>query len=409
VLIVNNFFSNVGGAENSTYRTGRLLSARGHDVWYFATDKGPLFEPNYVYTRFFPAYTDYNALSFPRSLALLQKPFYNFEARRNIAAMIEEVSPDVVHLNGIVYQLTPSVIAPCVRRDIPVVMTLRDAFLFCPSIAMMFRAQRYCRDEYCVKGSALNCIRYRCVDGRLVNSVVAAAEFLFRRAHRLYDKVVLFICTSEAMFSLARRSGISEHRLTVISNFVEDTWLSEAVSPTDSGYFLYAGRLTREKGIGDLIRAAALVPDIQVRIVGRGPMSEAYTVLARKLGADNVHFAGFKTGEALIEEFLCCTAVVMPSDYFEAFGLTAIEAYSYGKPVIGARVGGIPETVEQGVSGLLFSPGDHRALAECMRYLHVNRAAAAVMGGAGRRKVCERYNAGAHYEKLIRAYGQVIG
>jgi glycosyltransferase involved in cell wall biosynthesis len=409
VLIGNNFFANIGGAENSTYRTGCLLSAKGHQVFYFATDKQPFFEPAYPYARFFPAYTEYNGMSPLRALAALHKPFYNFEARRNMAAMLDEVRPDIVHLNGIVYQLTPSVIAPCVKKDIPVVLTLRDSFLFCPNIVLMYRAERYCRREWCVSGSVLNCLRFKCVDQRLINSAVATAEFIFRRLHRLFERVALFICTSEAMHALALRAGVPADKLMVINNFVEDALLNAPVSTENDGYFLYAGRLTQEKGISDLIGAAALVPGIEVRISGKGPMAAEYAALARRLNADNVRFIGFNTGNALAEAFRRCTAVVMPSNCFETFGMTTIEAYSYGKPVIGSRVGGMIETIEHGATGLLFEPEDRQGLAGCMRQLHADKDAAAAMGRAGKERLRRFYSAEGHYALLEAAYRKAAG
>ena len=408
ILLVNNYFGNFGGAENSTFRTGKILQQKGHEIYYFAVNKSPFFIQDYEYAHFFPEYVNYNGLSKLQLLKHILRPFYNIEAEQKLDKYLKKIKPDIVHLNCIIYHLSPSVINACNKNNIPVIMTVRDPFLVCPNSALMINAESYCKQEICIKGNPIFCVLNKCTDNSFINSFISTSEFLFRQIHGLFNKIPMFICTSEATLNLLKRARIEERKLICINNFIDDSYFKIHPQYDNKGYFLFAGRLAREKGVDVLLKAMAQLPDIKLKIIGSDTEDNELKKLSAELKLNNVEFLGFKSGKELEEEYKNCIATILPSNYFETFGLTIIESFAYGKPVIGSNIGGIPEIIDDGENGILFEPGNSNQLARAINKLHLNNALSMKMGKNGRIKAEMKYNSEIYYSKLINAYNSVI-
>lgn len=407
VLLANNHFGNWGGADIFTYQTGKLLQKNRHDVFFFASDRAPFFEKDYEYSKYFPKYVEYKSLSKLDLAKNIFRPLYNYDSESKIKSYISEVKPEVAHFNCINYHLTPSVINACHKMDIPVVMTLHDSRFLCPAGTMMRNAEIYCSEELCISGSNLNCISNRCKYKKLMPSLLVTAECYLESVYNLKNKVSKFICPSQALFDLALRSGISKNKLVVLNNFVEDSYFNIQPKFENKGYFLFVGRLAKEKGVDYLVKAMAKNPEIELRIVGTGNQEQFLINLVSSLHLKNVKFLGFKSGKELAEEYKNCLATVIPSYYFENFPTTIIESFVYGKPVIGSNLGGIPEMIDHGENGLLFEPGDVNDLSQKIKIMYENKEQASVMGKNGRAKAEANYTSQVYYSKLMKIYENV--
>ncbi len=176
-------------------------------------------------------------------------------------------------------------------------------------------------------------------------------------------------------------------------------------TPTEGGeHALFVGRLSPEKGVEVLIHAAAKAKHIPVHVVGTGPEEAQLKKLAETLGATNVVFKGFLEGDALRAEYAGARFVVVPSIWYEVFGLIVLEAYAAGKPVIASQIGGLPELVKDGETGLYATAGDAEDLAKQMQLLWSDPASAARMGRAGRAWVESEFAPKQHYRRLMDAY-----
>lgn len=411
VLLVNNFFGPLGGSENSTKKTGQVLADNGHEVFFFATDRKPYFDEDYKYQKFFPSYIKFSDLKWRDLPKFLLNPsyFYNFEAERKLDLYLKEIKPDIVHLNCITYYLSPSVIASCQKNNIPVVLTIRDPFLFCPNVGLMINSETFCEQELCVSGNPIHCVLNRCNDKSIFKSVVSSIEFSLRKIHGLYNKIPVFICTSEAILNLALKSGIPNEKLILINNFLDDSILQIRPEFTNKGYFLFAGRLEKEKGINILLKAMSKLPDVQLRIVGTGSDEENLKKMTRDMNLTNVTFAGYKIGEDLAQEYRGCIATIIPSNYFEAFGMTILESFAYGKPVIGSNIGGIPELIDDNINGFTFELENVNQLTLAMNKMNSDKLMARKMGRNGRVKAETQYHSKVYYSKLISLYKSVAG
>lgn len=405
VLLVNNHFSNTGGADVYTYRLGKLLLDKGHQVFYFATDKKPYFEEDYPYAKFFPKYTDLFSMPKNQLLKYGFKSFYSFEAGEKISMLLEEIRPDIVHINCIFYKLTPSVLIPCYKRNIPVVMTLHGPQMMCPSIKMMKESKYYCNEGHCIGGNPWGCIKYKCADNSLIKSIGMVGEYLFRNTLGFYNNIAYFICPSNAVAELAERSGIKSSKLRVINNFIPQDAFDREPKYTNNGYFLFVGRLFKEKGAHYLIEAMRKLPeDLVLHIAGDGVEEENLRNQALEYGLENINFKGFLTGKELEEEYKNCIATILPCNWFENFPTTVLESFTYGKPSLASNIGGIPEIIEDGVNGFLFEPGNSDQIAECILKFYENRDFAVQAGKNARIKAEKLYTPEKYYEKLMEIY-----
>ncbi|HEY9744731.1 MAG TPA: glycosyltransferase family 4 protein [Oculatellaceae cyanobacterium] len=409
ILLVNNLFSRTNGADVMTYHLYRMLNEHGHTAFVFAGDRKPYFEPDYPYQHFFPEAKELSELSGLDYLRHFFKPLYNHEAYRKLKAYLQDIRPDLVHLQGIQRYLSPSVIQACKEASLPVVMTVHDPFYVCPASTLMRAETTYCDELLCITQDPSQCIQHRCMRGSLTKSIYNALEFKLRQWHKLYDQVDHFLTPSRAFRDLLIRAGMPSGKVTAIYNCIEDRYFEQPLPDKPGQYILYVGRLVREKGLDYLLKAMALCPDVSLRIVGEGPFRSELEALKQALNLHNVEFVGFRSGDALMAEYANCLATVLPCNWFETFGLTIAESFALGKPVIASALGAIPELIKDGVDGWLVPPTDVPALAEAIQKAAAEPARTQAMGLTGRRKTEAMFTSRHYYENTVNFYQWVLG
>lgn len=409
IIIANNFYCNDGGVETYISSLGNLLKKFGHNVHFFVTDKTPYIDEKVKNSEFFPKYKDISSLSLKDIPSFLLNPyyFYNKEAEKKMINYIKKIKPDIIHLNSISRYLSPSIINACKLNNIPTVMTIHDGFLACPDVALLMKSEFYCKKAPCKNGNILHCIKNKCNDKNLFKSCVSASEFLFRKIHKLYDKIDIFICPSQAIFDLALNAGIKKEKLRLIYNFIDDSILNIEAENTNEDYFLFVGRLVTVKGLNYLLQAMKELPDIKLKIVGTGPEENNLKTLAKQLNLCNVEFLGYKEGKELAENYKNCIATIIPSTYLEAFGLTVIESFAYGKPVIGSNIGGISETIQNDINGKLFEVGNVTELTIAIRDMYDNQSKTEALGEKAKEDV-KKYASNLYYSGLERVYKELM-
>ena len=367
ILIVNKFLYPNGGSESYSFRLGEQLTVMGHDVWYFGMEdrRNVVGNPVGAYTK------NVNFREGGSKLSKLVYPFsivYSRRARKQIRRVLDAFSPDVVHLNNINFQITPSVIYEIKKRNIPIVWTLHDYQLVCPN-HMFYIPDTGQVCTRCTSGAFRSCIRHRCLHGSRLQSVIAAAEARLYRMLHTYRKVDKFICPSRFIEQKVLSNPDLAGRTVVLHNFIPDV-PAQACEKED--YILYFGRFDREKGLQTLLEVCKRMPDVQFRFAGSGDLEPLLT------GIDNVYNVGFQSGEALRTLIGRACAAVYPAEWYENCPLSIMEAEALGTPVIASDIGGIPELVDDGKTGLLFAAGDAAALEQKIRALLDDRLAASM-------------------------------
>jgi len=401
VLLVNKFLYPRGGDAVSTIATGRLLSERGHDVLFWGMDHPD--NPYYFTRDHFVSYVDLDGPAGPYAQAkTAARILYSREAKRKFSRLIRDERPDIVHLNNFAHQISPSIIPVLIKYRIPSVMTMRDYKLVCPTY-LLLRDGRLC--EECSQGRYYRCFLNRCTKDSWSKSLLSTLEmYLHHRVLHIYDRIDVIIATTRFLDQKCRDMGLPR-RCFYLNNFVETADFRPDFSPRP-GPVVYFGRLSAEKGILTLMEAVAGL-GVGLKIIGEGPLRAELEARSARIDA-RITFLGRLGGEDLHREIRESAVVVVPSEWYEPFGRTVIEAYALGKPVIGSRMGGIPELIREGETGLTFRAGDVAELAKQIGCLTGDPEAAAAMGRAGRALVEERFGAELHYRGLISAYRRAL-
>lgn len=363
ILLINKYYFPKGGAEKHFFGLKELLERHGHEVIVFAMEhKKNIASP---FGKYFVSNVDFERVRFDwQGLRTVGRMFYSFEARRKLAALIRDTRPDIAHIHNIYNQISPSILPVLKKSGIPVVMTAHDYALCAPNYLL------FCHGKICERTKPRHfwrAIGHRCIKNSFAASSVASAAIAFHRALRLYKRNIdIVLCPSEFLVTKLREYGIAMNRVVHLPNFA--TPHSEVLYTKGNG-ILFAGRLSEEKGVATLLDAVRGL-DIPVTIAGTGPLEQLLYAKAELEGITNVRCIGFQSSEELAANMQASRLVVVPSLCYENAPTVITEAYAQKKPVVASRIGGIPELVEEGVTGALVPAGDAPALRETLVRLY---------------------------------------
>lgn len=404
IIIENEIFKHQGGSETIAINTYEMLKRNGHDVYFFATDKKPYYEKNYKYSKYFPRFV-YSTKDY------LKNPiayYWNFEAAKNLEKMIDKIKPDLIHFNLLI---SPSVLNICKRKKVPTVMTLHVPAPLCPSSTMQLGDKIYCNDFKCKNGNYWHCVFNKCKNKSLENSARKALLSYIYKVSNSYSAINKLICCSNALreFCLQTNIGLEKNNIVTINNFLSNEELKTIPNYTNQGYFLYIGRLSPEKGVHYLLEAIKDLPrDIKLKIAGTGVEENKLKQYAKDNNLSNVEFLGFKNRDEIKDLYQNCISTILPCNWFEIFGMTNIESFINGKPVIASNIGGIPEIVEDNINGLLFEPGNVEQLKDCILKYWNNPNLVVEHGQNAYQKAITQYTEERYYTELINIYNEVI-
>lgn len=388
ILLVNKYLYPVGGAEEYVFSIGKELTKLGNEVQYFGIDSKvkQVANASGIYGKCYE--TNPFLKLFPSSM------IYSRSAKAAMDKLLDSFHPDIIHLNNINFQLTPSIIYSAKERRIPVVWTLHDPQLVCPNHRLFNEGKK----EVCTKclgGDFTQCIKNRCFKGSLIKSIIGCRESQrYHKKDTIYNYVSAFISPSRFLQKLTS-SFIPENKVHVLPNYSSFSY-EEEIEKKD--YFLYFGRLSQEKGIYTLLHA--IPKKAKIVIAGNGPLEN--DVLAASKENPRIQFVGFKKGkefQELISHALCS---IYPSEWYENCPLSILESLSLRTPVIGSDIGGIPELIEDEKTGLLFKPGDSEDLRAKMERILTDHSLSTSLNSN-----LEKYNpqkASEYIKKLLNLY-----
>lgn len=355
ILLIDVYNFNKGGAETVCFNTGRLLEEYGHEVVYF-TLKWKNNRPS-PYSKYFPASKE-TRRGLLRQVKNLVNYFYHFEAAKKIDQLIQDEKPNLAHIHLMWGQITPSIFPVLRKYHIPILFTVHDYRIVCPAYTFRDGSGRIC--EACHGRNFYKCFTHTCCKGSKLMSAVMAAEQYFRNAFFNPAKYIDgFIYVSKFARNIQEKymPALKAKPNITLYNFSTSIVSEPKAMPTEK-YFLFFGRLSYEKGVTTLLKAFKDLPQCRLKVVGTGPKEEELKAFMKGNGMKNVTFLGYKTGKELTDLVSNAYFVIVPSEWYENNPMTIIEAYSVGTPVIGARIGGIPEIVVDGQIGFQFESGN---------------------------------------------------
>jgi glycosyltransferase involved in cell wall biosynthesis len=323
--------------------------------------------------------------------------FYNRDAKKKIEQLILAEKPDVAHIHLLFNGLSVSILPVLKKYHIPVVMTVHDYRLLCPAYLFLDGDGHIC--EKCRGENYLNCIQKKCSrKGRVVDAMLSM-EMYFRNLFFPMLKQVdrfIFISNFASGKHIAFNPEYKKQGVRLYNYVPEKT----SQKTQDDPYFLYYGRLSAEKGILTLLEAVKGL-DIKLKIAGTGSLSfEA---------PENVELLGFKSGAELWNLIGNARFVIVPSEWYEPFGLTVVEPQMLGVPVIGANIGAIPELITDGETGYLFQSGSVSDLAKTIEKAnHCLAGQYQKMSLNARKNAAQFSNPEEYYTALMNIYKSTI-
>lgn len=361
ILQINKYNFIKGGADRVYFNTINLLEKHGHHVIHYSTQRPE--NMSSIYSDYFVPYIDHRGRNWLGNLVISGRYLYNSHAYRNLNLLLEKYRPDVAHLHLFYGDLSSSILKALRKHRVPVVQSVHDYRLLCPANALLDSENNIC--EKCRDRSYYHCACKRCLEGNfLFSSVLSAEGYLRRYLIDPLDYIDRFIFVSE----FAGRKHIefdkrfadkSEH----LYNFT-DTEFGSAKSEKGD-YFLFFGRLSKEKGIETLL-SAVIKTKVRLKIAGSGPLKNEVVDLSKR--HKGIEFLGHQSGSELKELVRNASFIIVPSEWYENNPMTIIEAYAAGVPVIAARIGGIPEIVMHEETGFLFESRDMEGLAHTLTH-----------------------------------------
>jgi glycosyltransferase involved in cell wall biosynthesis len=301
-----------------------------------------------------------------RRLKHVLDSFHHGEVLEEFEAWIKSLNPDVLLFHNILPVISPSVIFKAREMGIPSVVYLHSYRYLCTN-GFFLNHGKIC--ERCIHGNFLPAATTACWRDSHALSAWYGSILTSMRFRGFFDAVDHFIAVSEFVKNKYVEAGVPSSKITVLHNFFDTT---AAATFRHENYVLYMGRLSSEKGIGTLLKAASCLPDVSFRIAGEGPCKKEAETFIAKSGLKNIELLGHVSGDRKQSLLSGASMLIVPSEWYEPCPMTVLESYAYGKPVIASRIGGLPEIIFENETGKFFEPGDAKDLAENIRSLFLN-------------------------------------
>lgn len=405
ILQLNNFEAIGGGSDRVYQLTTRMLLDRGYDVATLSCGEKSFDsrKTSTLLTR-----NRYFSTNPFRTISSIRDFVYRPEAGQAIEDLVHSFKPDIAHLHIFYGQLSSSVIVALHRLQVPCVMTVHEYRLLCPISTLYTQRQGIC--ERCAPGKKHHAIALRCNRDSLLASMLSVGESWVRDRYFNYlDHISHFFMVSEFCRNKhAEYLPRIREQSSVLYNFIGDRDVAEAperVQP--DAPFLYAGRLSHEKGVALLCAAFRDRPHLHLRIAGDGPLAES--LKANFVDCANIEFLGKLAAPELKREMRQAKFSVVPSEWYENNPMSVLESFGAGTPVLGADIGGIPELVLPGSTGLIFAPSDKASLLRTLDEAYVMPAESRdSMGKEALAMIRRRHSESAYCDRLISGYTEVI-
>jgi glycosyltransferase involved in cell wall biosynthesis len=383
VIVAHNTYQYSGGEDMVVRDEIELLRQHGHSV--------KLLEQN-----------NDRIMGIHGSLIASSSVFYSISSRKQIKKIINNFRPDIIHIHNWFPLLSPSIIWAANAERIPVVQTLHNYRMLCAN-ALLYREGAVCTN--CLgKSFPIDGIVHGCYRNSHAVSAIVTAAYAFHRLIRTWDRVNLFIAVSGFEREILVRGGLPALKVVVKPHFVGSSPLNTEIHTDDVA--LYVGRLSLEKGIRTLLSAwNSGKIQLRLKIIGDGPLADE----VRSCAASNqqVEYLGSRPSDDVYREMAKAKFLVWPSECYETFGRTMVEAFSQGTPVLAADIGCVRELVEEGATGYFFPHGNVDALVAGTHRFSTGSAYDRMRTNC-RNLFLNKYSSEINYTLLTNIYARVI-
>lgn len=398
ILLINKFHYLKGGSETYYFELGKMLKEHGHEVAYFS-----MFNDKNINTgdkEYFVRNIDMNSKDIRKTFDVI----YSFQNKKEMEKTLDDFKPDIVHINNFQRQLTASIIDAIKKRNIPIVFTAHDLQAICPASAMLNNG-KIC--EKCLNGSKFNCFKNKCIKDSTLKSFLGSIEGTFYEKNGFYNKIDFIISPSDFVGNMLKKQGITSE-IKTIYNFV-DMKKFENYEISDENYAFYFGRLSVEKGIFNLIDAFIKQNYGKLYIAGSGPEKEKIEeFIVQNQLQDRIKLLGFLSQDEIKKYIASSSFVVVPSIWYENCPFSILETLAIGKPVVGSKIGGIPELIIDKENGFLYEYDDVLQLSSIINKLFNNKKMREKMGKRSKEFAINKYTIEKYYICLLEVYEKLL-
>lgn len=377
ILIAHNSYQLQGGEDAVVDAEIALLRQYGHDV--------------YVYRRH---NDELNAMSRP---AAALTTIWSKRSASAIENLCREFHPDIIHMHNSFPLISPSLYWIAARQNVPVIQTLHNFRLLCPQ-AIFLRNEKICED--CIGKFPWRSVTRKCYrDSALQSAVVTGMLGAHRMLGTYRQKITRYIALNAFCRDKLIQGGLPAPLFRIKPNFIDSAVRPDWVARHGG---LFVGRLSSEKGLDVLANAVTGAELRDISVIGSGPLEPLATATFSAL------YHGFRPLDEIIERMRASLFLIVPSICYESFPRTIVEAFACGLPVIASRLGALPDLVQDGITGLLFNPGDAADLAAKIAWAQSNPLQMLKMGQAARKEYELKYTPQQNYQTLIGIYEEAI-
>lgn len=384
ILSVHNFYQIRGGEDTVFANEKKLLEEHGHKV--------------ITYTRHNSEIAQFSLF---RKLLLPLSAIFSLGTYRRVKKLIREHDIDIVHVHNTLPLISPSVYYAAFACGVPVVQTVHNQRLVCVE-GTFTRNGHLCED--CLRKGVGCALRHRCYRNSFIQTLISVLTLKIHRISGTYRRLHYIFMTDFFRRKLSEGGHLSDkNRLHLKPHFA---FASPAERKGGEAYIVI-GRVTKEKGMDVLLDAFASLPDKQLIVVGAGDTLDAYKARAEQRGLSNISFEGFCSRERINELLSRSRALIIASQTYETFGMTVVEAYANGVPVLAGKLGGFSELVKDGETGLLFTHDSAEEL--CRTIKHFEELQEVDWEANTRRAYNELYAPDVNYRRLTEVYRKARG
>jgi glycosyltransferase involved in cell wall biosynthesis len=379
ILHVHNFYQLPGGEDQSFAATGAMLEDFGHEVIRFTMRNDVIVGVG--------------------TLTAATKVVWNRAVHKELRRLIRRTRPDIAHFENTFPLVSPAAYYACHAERLPVVQTLRNFRMVCPS-GLLYRNGKICED--CLgRWTPWPGILHGCYRGnRLGTAAVAAMIATHRTIGTWHKHVDAYIALNAFVRAKYIQAGLAAEKLHINPNFLTS---DPGPGGGEGGYALFAGRLSPEKGIETLVAAwDDLASELPLKILGDGPQSNRVAEATAR--HPSIEWLGWRPVEDVLDLIGGAKFVVVPSVCYESFNRTQLEAFAKGTPVVASRQGSMQAIVEHQRTGLLFTPNDPNDLVRQVRWLLKSPATYERMRLAARAEFDRYYTTALSHARLLRIY-----
>jgi glycosyltransferase involved in cell wall biosynthesis len=387
VLFAHNLYQQPGGEDVVVLQEMQMLRDAGHQV--------------VLYQRSNDEAESYKGV---KRVNLFAHTVWSSDTRKQFEELLRRERPDMVHVHNTFLMISPSIFQACKNAGVPVVQTLHNYRLYCPAHNFL-RNGLPCED--CVTSSLFSSIRHRCYRGSVGATAAVATMLGFNHARGTYtNEVDRYIALTEFARAKFIECGLPTEKVVVKPNFV---YSDPGERHTMGTWAVFMGRLTPEKGLATALSAwSQLPPQMELKIIGDGPSLSELHAVAKNSGLRNVSFLGRLPREQAFEYLAGARFLLFPSEWYESFPMTILEAYAHGLPVLASRMGVMPEIVKENQTGLLFEPRSSASLAQIVRGIWDRTDLLHTLSQNARTEYEKLYTVDQNYRQLIAIYEDVI-